>query len=131
MIGLDTNILVRFLAADDPEQAKRAKAVFQSAVETGESLYISKIVLCELVWVLDRGYRFDRPALASVIDDLLRADHLVFEDREQVRRALDAFERGGAGFADFLILESCRAGGCEKILSFDAALAQSSDVVHL
>ena len=130
MIGLDTNVLARFLVEDDPAQCARARAVMEKSVEEGEDLYIPKIVLCELVWVLDRGYRFPRPRLISVLLNLLRAKNLVFEDREQVRAALEAFQAGSADFADYLIVEQCFDAGCDQVMSFDGSLAADTRVTQ-
>lgn len=130
MIGLDTNVLVRFLVLDDAQQTERARSLLEKSIAEGVKLYVSKVVLCELVWVLDRGYRFPRRRIISVLQDLLRAENLVFEDRDQVRSALDSFHEGGADFADYMILTHCLAAGCERLFSFDGKLATDPRVVQ-
>lgn len=128
MIGLDTNVLVRYLVEDDPEQSPRAAALVDRAREAGERLFVPQVVLCEVVWVLDSVYRFPRSRITSVLRDLLRARQLLIEDLDTSRRALDRYAEGGGDFADYLILERCRAGGCERVASFDGGLEEEPGV---
>ena len=131
MIGLDTNVLVRYLTEDDPEQSPRAVALVEGALEEGERLFVTQIVLCELVWVLDSVYGFSRDEIVSVVRDLLRARQLVIEDLDSARKALDLYAAKGGDFADFLIVERCRAAGCGRVASFDGSLGKAeADVFH-
>lgn len=129
MIGLDTNVLVRYLTEDDPEQSPRAVALVDGALEKGERLFVTQIVLCELVWVLDSVYRYPRQEIVSVVRDLLRTRQLVIEDLDSARAALDRYADQGGDFADFLIVERCRAAGCGLIASFDGDLREAEEDV--
>jgi predicted nucleic-acid-binding protein len=122
MIALDTNVLVRFLVEDDKQQSARAARVVQKASEGDESLFVSDIVLCELVWVLSASYRVPRGEIAATLERLVQAKQLAFADAERVRRATDAYATGGGDFADYLIREHARDAGCSAVVTFDRAL---------
>ena len=124
MIALDTNVLVRFLVRDDPAQARKAKALVDRLTEREERAYVSDIVLCELVWILTRSYRFDRTQVAAAVDGLARAKQLRFDSVDNVLRALSAFEHGKGDFADYLVREHARAAECEKVVTFDEKLLE-------
>jgi len=122
MMALDTNVLVRFLVADDPEQTRRARRRIEKAVAQGETLHLTEIALVETVWVLERGYRFQRPDIAIVLRKLLSARQLSFSSTDRLVRALSRYEKGKGGFADYLLCESSLEAGCEAVLTFDEAL---------
>lgn len=128
MIGLDTNVLVRYLVDDDPEQSPRAAALVERAIEEGERLFVPQVVLCELVWLLESAYRYSREEIASVLGDLLRTRQLVIEDLDVARKALDRYAERGGDFADYVIVERCRVAGCERVASFDGGLKDEEDV---
>ena len=130
MIALDTNVLVRYVVADDPEQAQRAAAFIEGAAERGERLYVPHIVLCELVWVLARAYRRKRTEIASVITGLLRASQVVVEEPDIPERALERYLNGSADFADYLIAERSRAAGCTQVATFDEELLKDGAFVR-
>jgi predicted nucleic-acid-binding protein len=125
VIGIDTNVLVRFLVGDDPEQEARAARLIEEAASRDERLFVSQLVVCELVWVL--GYAYDQPrgAIASGLTELLRARQLTFEDSEQIRSALDRYATGAGDLADWLIWERSKAAGCKSVVTFDARLLRS------
>lgn len=129
MIGLDTNVLVRYLTEDDPEQSPRAIALVERALEEGERLFVPQVVLCELVWVLDSVYHYSLEEISLVLRDLLRARQLVIEDLDTARTAVDRYAAEGGDFADFLIVERCRAAGCERVASFDGGLGEAEEIV--
>lgn len=128
MIGLDTNVLVRYLVEDDAEQAARAADLIDETLATGERLFLTEVVVCEVVWVLESVYRFPRGYITAVLGDLLRARQLVVEHPEAARQALDRYAHGTADFADYLILQRCDAKGCERVASFDKALHSEPSV---
>jgi len=77
------------------------------------------VVLCELVWVLERGYRYSRVQIAALVRGLLSADDLSIERSELAWQALNAFEEGPADFADYVIGGTARAAGAETTVTFD------------
>jgi predicted nucleic-acid-binding protein len=122
VIALDTNVVVRFLVEDDARQAARARAVVAQAVGAGEPLFLSDIVWCETVWVLDSAYGFDRASIAAALRRLLSARGIAVRSFDRVGAALDAYERGRGDFADYLIREDARAEGCDAVITFDRVL---------
>lgn len=129
MIGVDTNVLVRFLVHDDPRQAARAKTFFQRAETEGESLYVSQPVVCELVWVLSSVYGYPKERIVDVLEQLLRTRQLSFEEPQRVREATDRFRARGGDFADQLILGACRDAGCEAVVTFEKKLQRQDGFV--
>ena len=132
MRGLDTNVLVRFLTADEPEQAEAALRLVEIADSTGERLHISTIVLAELVWVLRGGrYARTREEVADALGALLDATVFEIQDRDLVRRAVTVFCAGPADFSDYLIGEHDRRAGCTSTLTFDRRLTGSTGFEEL
>lgn len=130
MIGLDTNILVRYLIQDDPKQSELAVQLIEGVCSTEEPGFIAIPVLFEMIWVLRRAYRFDRSSVAEVIGLLLRAERITVESEQMVRLALLDF-KDGADFTDALIGHRNRAAGCRTTATFDhraAALRGFSSV---
>lgn len=124
MKGLDTNVLVRFLTADDPAQSEAARQLVASAEAGGERLHVSTVVLAELVWVLrSRRYAVPRDRIADGLDALLEATVFEVQDRDLVRRAVQAFRSGPADFSDYLAGEQDRRAGCSSTVTFDRRLA--------
>ena len=76
MIGLDTNVLIRHLTQDEPNQAARASALIERSCSVEEPGYINRVVICETVWVLERAYRYDRSVIASCLETILRTADL-------------------------------------------------------
>lgn len=131
MIGLDTNVLVRFLVRDDPEQGEIVDRVLEEAVAAGTTLYVSDVALCETVWVLRYSYKVPKAEVVEILEQLLQADHLDFSARSGLLRSLSSYKEGGGDFADYLIRERSLEAGCEAIMSFDGGLAGERDVIVL
>ncbi len=118
MTGLDTNVLVRFLVQDDPVQGEAARAALAQMNETAPG-FVSREVIVELVWVLERAYGFGRADVARALDGLLDARDLVVEAADRVAVATERYRTGGAGFADQMIALAGQAAGCDVTLTFD------------
>lgn len=122
MIGADTNIVVRYLTQDDPIQARRVDAMLNVAFHANDAVYIDDVVLCEVIWVLEARYRYEKSEVIRAVDELLETALFTFEDRNVLSRALDAYRTGAGDFADYLIgLRNSRAG-CDHTVTFDRAL---------
>lgn len=119
MIGLDTNVLVRYVMQDDPRQSPRATRLIDSLAPQAPG-YVSLVVLVELVWVLRSNYGLARGQVATVLETLLRSKELLIERAETLAQALERFESAGADFADALIERIAAAAGCEATYTFDA-----------
>ena len=118
MIGLDTNVLVRYLVKDHPTQWQDAKRVMES-LSPAEPGWISLVVVTELVWSLKRTYKLDKDRIVKIIEKLLTSKDLVLEDSERVQNALSLHRNLSAGFADCLLWVSAQNAGCRKVVTFD------------
>jgi predicted nucleic-acid-binding protein len=118
MIGLDTNVLVRYLTHDDPTQTAAAMRMMDS-LSFDSPGFISLIVIAELVWVLAISCRYQKKEIEQVLENLLRTKELVIEHADLVSQALRLFRAGRADFADCLIERSGRAAGCKHTITFD------------
>ena len=119
MIGLDTNVLVRYLAQDDPDQAARATRIVEQELTEEPPGFIGLVVLVETVWVLQRLYRASAEEIRETATDLLGSRDIVVENRDVVTRALALSRQNSCGFADAIIAASAFNAGCDKVISFD------------
>jgi predicted nucleic-acid-binding protein len=124
LIGLDTNVVVRYLVQDDPAQSAAATRLMEGTLSAESPGFITAITLCEIVWVLAECYEADRNRIASVIDGLLTSRQLVVEDSEIVWNALHDWRESSADFSDALIGLKVIARGGEKTVTFDRAAAK-------
>lgn len=123
VIGIDSNALIRWLVTLPGETVQTGPA--RRAVEgQKEPIYVCLPVLAEAVWVLSRLYKFDRTAIATVLDALLGNKDVVMQDAPAVSAALSGFKSGGPGFADHLIGALNRDAGCSTTLTFDKRAAK-------
>jgi predicted nucleic-acid-binding protein len=130
MIGLDTNVLVRYLAQDDPKQTAAATKLFGS-LSAASPAFISQVVLAETVWVLQSRYTADAARIGQVVETLLRADAVQVERADVVWRALRRFRQDQGDFPDALVTELAHAAGCGQIYSFDRAAVKRSGMTLL
>jgi predicted nucleic-acid-binding protein len=124
MIGIDTNVLVRYLAQDDPAQSARATRLIESELSERQPGFIGVIVLVETCWVLKRLYGASVSELRDTVRDLLDARQLVVERREAVALALVRLGEVSGDLADALILGAAEAAGGERTVTFDKAAAK-------
>ncbi|MGZ2748071.1 PIN domain-containing protein [Burkholderia stagnalis] len=123
MIGLDTNVLVRYLVQDDPLQSKKATRLIESLTADHPG-YITQVALVEVVWVLARAYDAERDEIAQVVEALLRTKELVIESAETVWKALRLYAGSSADFSDCLIERTCHEMQCECTMTFDTKAAK-------
>jgi predicted nucleic-acid-binding protein len=123
VIGLDTNVLVRFLVQDDADQARVAGAIIDQLTEADPG-FVGREVLVELVWVLERAYGYTRPEIAGALDGLLSAIELHIEAADDVGPALELYRKDGFGFADLMIASAARRAGAVELVTFDRKAAQ-------
>jgi len=122
MIGLDTNVLVRYLAKDDPIQTPVAVKLVRSLSED-EPGFLSLVVITELIWVLRMSYRYRNNEIANVVEKLLQSRELIVEQEELFADALRGFATGSADFADYLIERTGQLAGCIHTFTFDKRAA--------
>ena len=118
MIGLDANVLIRFLVGDDPEQSQRARDIITS-LSAEQPGYVSLVALVETLWVLRHHYRVARERILDVVGGLLDVPTLRFQCSDDVRLAIDASRRQGIDLPDALLAQLDVAAGCSTTLTFD------------
>jgi len=118
MIGLDTNILVRYLTHDDAAQTAVVTKLMAS-LSSDSPAYVSLVVLIELIWVLEAFYHFKKKEVEDVVESLLRSREILLERPDLVEQAVRKFKVGNADFADCIIERAAHAAGCEYTLTFD------------
>jgi predicted nucleic-acid-binding protein len=119
MIGLDTNILVRYLTQDDPIQSPKATEIIERRLSEENPGFVSIVAMVETVWVLDRAYLLDTRAIADAIERLLQTDVLIVENEQQVFTAMIALKEGRGSFADAIIAALGSKANCAYTLTFD------------
>jgi predicted nucleic-acid-binding protein len=124
MIGLDTNVLVRFLVRDDEAQYEKARRLIRREVNSGRQVFVSLLVLLETEWVLRSRYGAGKSELLAVVSGLLDAGDLEVEDEASVEEALYHWKDSAAGFTDCLIGARNRRIGCTATATFDAKAAR-------
>lgn len=131
MIGIDTNVLIRFLVRDDERQFERARKLIQRESDKGNPVFVSHLVLLETEWVLRSRYKFPKAEILSVFSDLLSSVDLYFEEESSIEEALYIWKDMPAQFADCLIGAHHRACRCETTASFDADALKLPDFVSV
>ena len=129
MIGIDTNVIVRYLVQDEPDQSAMASSVIDALTENDPG-FLSLVTVVELYWVLRRAYKVSSSRCTELINGLLDARELRIDQYSIVRAALTAC-RGGPDFADAVIVELGRVAGCEHTVTFDQRAAQDNGMRFL
>ncbi|WP_158750991.1 PIN domain-containing protein [Acidobacterium sp. S8] len=125
MIGLDTNVLVRYFAQDDPVQSSKATTLIGSLTPEDPG-FVAIPSVVELVWVLARAYQSDRIFIIHILEELLRAKEIIVEQSPLMWQALHLYKVSKADFADCLIERSCQIAGCHYTVTFDAIAAKTA-----
>lgn len=129
MIGLDTNVLVRYIAQDDPLQSQKATALFET-LSADEPGYVTLVALVETAWVLAGRYGADRAKIAEVVETLLKSREIRVEQSDVAWQALRLFSTSSADFADCLVERGGQAARCRYTVTFDVRAAKTSGM-HL
>jgi len=124
MIGLDTNVLVRYLAQDDPIQSPQATRLIERQLTEADPGFVSTVAMAETVWVLDRAYGLADHEIAAAIERVLQTDVVVVENEQEVFTAMIALKEGRGSFADALIGALGTRAGCSRTLTFDRAASR-------
>jgi predicted nucleic-acid-binding protein len=123
MIGLDTNVLVRYIMQDDPRQSASATRLVESLSAESPG-FVPLVSVVELAWVLSSAYALDRGQIVAAFEALLRTKEIVVERAEVVWQAIRAYRGANADFADCLIERSASAAGCDMTMTFDRGAAK-------
>lgn len=119
MIGLDTNVLIRYLTQDDKKQAAKASRLVEETLSADEPGFVTLIAVVEIAWVLESCYGVDHDNQLVVLHELLTTRQLVIERADLVYRALKRCNDRKADFSDALITVISEENGCEKVFTFD------------
>ncbi len=126
MIGLDTNVVIRYLVQDDKRQSAAATRFIENSLTTDAPGYINHVTLCEIIWVLQRCYGVKKAQVREIIKALLGTKQLIVENVEVTWKALRAFDAKNADFCDALIGQVNIHSGCEHTVTFDKRAASFS-----
>ena len=124
MIGLDTNILVRYLAQDDPVQSPRATQIIERRLNDDQPGFISLVTMAEMVWVLDKVYGVSDLEIAGAIEQVLQAETFLVQNEQEVFTAAMVLKTRRGSFSDGLIAALGQWGGCTSTLTFDKKAAR-------
>jgi predicted nucleic-acid-binding protein len=119
MIGLDTNILVRYLTQDDPIQSAKAREMVERRLTEEKPGFVSIVAMVETVWVLERAYRLRPHEIVGAVERMLQTDVLVVEYEQEVFTAMIALKEGRGSFADAVVAALGARVGCSFTLTFD------------
>lgn len=119
MIGIDTNVLIRFLTQDDPTQSARANRVFLTELSDAQPGFISAIVVAEMIWVLRSAYHATPPEILEAVDALLNSSFIVLEQHESLASASSIAKLRRCTIDDAFIASISLNAGCDRVFSFD------------
>ena len=123
MIGLDTNVLVRYIMQDDPKQSAKATQLIES-LDSDSPGFVSIVSVIELYWVLTSCYALSNVQVKQALEALLRTKQILVDRADQVMRALRVFADGKSDFADCLIERTAAGAGCTGTMTFDTGAAK-------
>jgi predicted nucleic-acid-binding protein len=128
MMGLDTNVLVRYIMQDDAKQSAQAVRLLDT-LSVDKPGFVTLVSVVELVWVLSSCYELNRTQLVTALEALLRTKELVIENAEVVWRAVRLFRDSLGDFADCLVERSAAAAGCFQTMTFDRGAVKNCGMV--
>ncbi len=126
IIGLDTNVLVRFFVMDDAQQAEKASSYIKRIIAEGGNCFINLIVICEMVWVLESAYGYKKQDIAGLLEKMLATRQFDIESKDVIRQAVNDYKNGNADIEDYLIGRVNHHNGCSRTITFDRGLRNSS-----
>lgn len=119
MIGVDTNILIRYITQDDAEQSSVVNSLMEFYAGHEQSIFISSIVICEVVWVLKHAYKYSKPQILQVLNTILATPEFCYEDFVALRLSITDYKNSSADLSDILIGYIGKKYGCDHTISFD------------
>ena len=119
MIGLESNVLVRYLVQDDPAQSQKATDLIERRLTERNPGFVSVVAIVETVWVLSRAYGLSSRQVTAAIERVLQADVIVVENEQEVFAAMTALRRRQSSFADALVAALGQRAGCSYTLTFN------------
>lgn len=129
MIGLDTNVIVRYIMQDDAKQAQKASKLIESLTAEVPG-FLSVVALMEMVWVLSSSFDLNRAEVSRALEQLLQTKEIVLDRADQVLKATRQYKASSADFADCLIERLGASAGCERTVTFDVGASKTAGM-HL
>ncbi len=126
MIGIDTNILVRYITQDDELQSGIATEFIENYCSIGNKIFINHLVICELVWVLKKCYKLSKPKIINIIQHILQTSQFSIENAQVIWQALTDYKKGSADFADYVVGRTNIFNNCDKTITFDKKASKST-----
>jgi predicted nucleic-acid-binding protein len=131
VIAIDTNLLIRLMVKDDDAQGAAVEGLLRKTSESGETCFVSDMVLCEMEWVLRTCYKAPRDRVLSAIQELLDERLFAFEDRSRLHKVVRFYQLGKAELSDYLIGAKGQASGAAATYTFDRKLKDQNGFVML
>jgi predicted nucleic-acid-binding protein len=122
--GIDTNVLVRYIVQDDPEQSRQATHFIETTCSEESTIFITGIILCELVWVLETAYDYPKVNIAKVLENILRTRQFCIHQPEILWNSLHDYQGMNSDFADSFIGHLNASNECEHTVTFDKKAAR-------
>ncbi len=126
MIGIDTNILVRYIAQDDELQSGIATEFIENYCSNGNKIFVNHLVICELVWVLKKCYKLSKPKTIDVIQHILQTSQFSIENAQVIWQALTDYKKYSADFADYVVGRTNTFNNCDETITFDKKASKSN-----
>lgn len=120
MIAADTNLFIRWLLNDDHAQADAVARLFKHAEKTNDPIWVTDIVIAEVVWVLQRLFRLKPPQVAQMVEPILAAPMFDIENRDRLMTAMELFSAHGVDYIDCYVAAAALEKGLAGVASFDA-----------
>jgi predicted nucleic-acid-binding protein len=127
MIALDTNVLVRFLTQDDDAQFQVAAGLIEGCTRDVPG-YVCREVMIELVWVLERAYKYSREEIAEALLSIVTASQLSVENAQDIASVVNLYRKEGYDFADLMIRQAAQRTENRVLKTFDQKLARLDGV---
>jgi len=131
LIGIDTNILVRYITQDDELQSGVATEFIENYCSNGNKIFVNHLVICELVWVLKKCYKLSKPKSINVIEHILQISQFSIENAQVIWQALTDYKRGSADFADYVVGRTNIFNKCDETVTFDKKASKSKGFLLL
>ena len=128
MIGLDTNVLVRYITQDDDKQSALANSLIDS-LEASSAGYVTLVTVTELNWVLESVYGVTRHQFVEVMQTLMALNTIKLDRAAVVASAVRVYSSSKADFSDCLIERLSASAGCDQTMTFDKAAAKMAGMV--
>lgn len=128
---LDTNIILRYLLWDDPIKAKDCDSLFRKLKDDKESLFTSTLVITEVIWNLEKGYKISKNEVIAAVEEIMNTPNLELDEREFILAALSIYKVNEIDFVDAYNAAVMSYKGIDSIYSYDKHYEQLPEVKRL